>query len=384
MRGRESPVRGVAANQPRQAAGSSAGSQRCWRIIAPMSESNVTLNTSRPPGPGDTQPLKPIRKAPRWRSILLSVLGVLVLLMLGTLGGYSSGIAQRRSAQRAIISDQLIEQYEFALVDVQFGRYQAARQRLEFIIQNNPGFPGAQDELARVLVLSSVPTPEPTVEPTPTPDTRGVQALFESAKQLIAAGDWTNALSTLDQLRKQDPNLNTAQVDGMYYFALRNQGYALIQQGDLEGGIYQLTLAERFAPLDNTANGLREGARSYIRAASYFGINWSSAVAEFRNVASGWPSMWDGNMTAGQRLRIALMRYGDELWGQGEACSAWDVFQEAKSFGELEDPSGKNANQAYKQCYPATEVPATEEPTAEAPGETPSGEAPTEEPTAGP
>jgi tetratricopeptide (TPR) repeat protein len=348
-----------------------------------MSDSNVTINASGPPGTGDTQPLKAVKKTSRWRSVLFSVLGVLVLLALGILGGYSSGLAQRRSAQRAIISDQLIEQYEYALVDVQFGRYQAAKQRLEFIIQNDPSFPGAQDEYARVLVLATAPTVAPTIEPSPTPDTRGVQALFESAKQLIAAGDWANALQTLDQLRKQDPNLNTGQVDGMYYFALRNQGAALIQAGDLEGGIYQLTLAERFAPLDNTANGLREGARAYIRAASYFGISWSGAVAEFRGVASGWPSMWDGNMNAAQRLRIALMRYGDELWGSGDACGAWDLYQEAKAFGELDDPSGKNANQAYKECFPPTDIPATEEPTAEVTDEAPTEE-PTPEPTAGP
>ena len=52
-------------------------------------------------------------------------------------------------------------------------------------------------------------------------------------------------------MRKYDPNYNTSLVDGMYYFALRNYGYDLItKQGNLEGGIYQLTLAERFGPLD--------------------------------------------------------------------------------------------------------------------------------------
>ena len=98
-----------------------------------------------------------------------------------------------------------MEQYQYALVDEQFGRYEAARQRLEFIIQNDPTFPGAQDELTKVMVLSTIPTPSPTPPPTPTPDMRGVQALYDSARQLIAAGDWANAITTLDQLRKQAP-----------------------------------------------------------------------------------------------------------------------------------------------------------------------------------
>jgi tetratricopeptide (TPR) repeat protein len=308
-------------------------------------------------------------------------LGVLALLILGTLGGYASGIAQRRSARSSIISRQLMEQFQFALVDEQFGRYQAARERLEFIIENDPGFPGAQAELAKVLVLTTIETPTPTLVPTPTPDLRGIEALFASAQQLVAAGDWANAIAALDQLRKQDPNFSMSHVDGMYYFALRNHGVTLIQnQGDLEGGIYSLTLAERFAPLDHTANGLREGARAYIQATSYFGVNWQRTVDLFRSVAAGWPAMWDGSMNSNQRFKIALMRYGDELWARGQACAASEQYQEAQGIGELDEISSKSANQAYQQCFPATEEP-TPVPvatTAEVPTEPP----PTDEPPA--
>jgi tetratricopeptide (TPR) repeat protein len=342
-----------------------------------MSENNTAVSSTGTAEPGSTQPVRPAKKSSRWRSTLLAVLGILALLGLGALGGYTSGIAQRQNARRAIISSQLVEQFEFALVDIQFGRYEAAKQRLEFIIENDPRFPGAQEEYAKVLVLSTIPTPSPTPEPTATPDMRGVEALFATAQQLIAVGDWANALTALDQLRKDDPNFQTAQVDGMYYFALRNRGVSLIQEeGNLEGGIYRLTLAERFAPLDSTANGLREGARAYIQAASYFGVNWGTAVELFRSVANGWPSMWDGNMNAGQRLRLALMRYGDELWARGDGCGATEIYSEAKSFGELDDTAGRNSNQAYQQCFPATEVP-----TAAPTSETPSVELPTETPT---
>ncbi|HET6846428.1 MAG TPA: tetratricopeptide repeat protein [Anaerolineales bacterium] len=338
-----------------------------------MSDSNSTINSSPAPRVGDTQPLKPLKQAPRWRTVLLSILGVLALLAIGVLGGYGSGVAQRRSAQRQVISGQLLEQYQYALVDEQFGRYEAARQRLEFIIQNQPSFPGAQDELTKVMVLSTIPTPSPTPPPTPTPDMRGVETLYESARQLIAAGDWANAITTLDQLRKQAPALNTAQVDGMYYFALRNYGVNLIQkQGDLEGGIYQLTLAERFAPIDSTAAALREGARAYIQAASYFGINWASAVELFRSVP---PGIWDGNMTAQQRLRIALMRHAEELWAAGDACGASELFQEAQGIAELDAAAAKIANQAFQQCYPATEIP-TVAATAETPAAPPTVESP--------
>ncbi len=323
-----------------------------------MSQDNETIKSAAAVPPSSTQPLKPVKKTRRWSSILLSVLGVIVLLALGGLGGYASGIGERTAARSSVISKQLMEQYQYALVDEQFGRFDAAQERLQFIIQNDPTFPGAQQELAKVLVSLSIPTATPSPSPTPTPDLRGEEALLATAQQLIAAQDWANALSTLDQLRKRDPNFHTSQVDGMYYFGLRNYGVSLIQQkGDLEGGIYQLTLAERFAPLDNTSSQLREGARAYVTAASYFGVNWATAVELFRTVASGWPSMWDGSMTANQRFKIALMRYGDQLWAQGQACEASNQYQEAQGIGELDSVSQKNANQAHQQCYPPTEAP---------------------------
>lgn len=337
-----------------------------------MSDPINNLESPAPFKPDQTQPLKAVKKRRRWSSILLGVLGVLVLLALGGLGGYTSGISQRKSAQSAIISQQLMEQFQYTLVDEQFGRYEAAKERLQFIIQNNPDFPGAQTELAKVLVQLTIPTPTPTSPPTPTPDMRGVQSLFATAQQLIATGDWGNALTALDQLRKDAPDFNTSQIDGMYYFALRNYGVTLIQkQGDLEGGIYELTLAERFAPLDSTASGLREGARAYIQAASYFGVNWSQTVTLFRNVASGWPAMWDGSMNANQRLQLALMRYGDQLWAQGQACPASDAYSEAEGLGNLDATSAKNSNQAYQTCHPPTEEPPTQAPPPEQPTDTP-------------
>ncbi len=326
---------------------------------------------------GSTQPLKPVKKGPRWRSILISIVGVLALLALGILGGYWSGIAERQSTEAGLRTKQLTEQFQYALVDEQFGHFESAQQRLQYIIRHDPTFPGAQAELAKVLVQMSIPTSTPTPTITPTPDLRGEEAMFQTAQQLTATGDWANALAQLDQLRKQDPRYKTAQVDGMYYFALRNYGISMIQQqGNLEGGIYELTLAERFAPLDNTASALREGARAYIQASSFFGVDWRNAVAYFQQVAAGWPSLWDGTMTSNQRYHEALMRYGDQLWAQNDACGAYAQYQTAMGIADLDQTAAKNANQAFQTCYPATATP-TLEPTNAPP---PSNEPPTEGP----
>jgi hypothetical protein len=314
----------------------------------------------------DTQPIKPIKKkSSRIRSILIGIFGFILLIGLGGYGGYSSALGVRESAKVQIINQQLGQQYQFALVDIQFGRYDAAKQRLEFILQNDPTFPGALDTLTQVLVLSNKPTPTPTASAPPTVDFSGVESAFAKAQQLVAAQDWPNALSALDQVRKLDPTYNASLVDGMYYFSLRNYGVALVGQGNLEGGIYQLTLAERFGPLDNTAHILRDNARFYLNAASYWELDWKKAAEAFAQLNGSGLS--DGTMNATERYYYAAMRYGDKLFADGNYCDAYEQYKDAQTIGNLDGVASKNANQAFQQCYPPTEVP----PTAVAPVATP-------------
>lgn len=288
-----------------------------------------------------------------WRGFLLGTLALIVLVGLGGLGGYQQAIGDRMNAQSTVITQQLTEQYALALLDIDAGRYGAAQQRLEFIIQNNPTFPQASVKLAEVMVMAAIPTATSTPTLTPTPDLSGVEEIFQRAQQYINILDWPHAIESLDSLRRKDATYRTAEVDGMYYFSLRNYGYDLIiKQGNLEGGIYQLTLAERFGPLDSNANGLREGARMYILGASFWDLDWKNAVLYFSQLYAGWPSLWDGTMVASERYRIASMRYGDELFVKEEWCQASEQYQNAQLVGELDATSTKNAYQAYNRCNP--------------------------------
>jgi tetratricopeptide (TPR) repeat protein len=346
-----------------------------------------------------TQPNKPVTRSRRGRTILFSALGLIAILAIALLAGYSSGIGVRQRNESSAVMQQLGEQYQNAIIDIQFARYEIAKQRLEWIISKNPSFPGAQEKLTEVLVLSNQPTPTLTPSLTPTPDFTGAQDAFTKAQQLIAAQDWPGAITALDQMRKYDPNYQTSLVDGMYYFALRNYGYDLIiKQGNLEGGIYQLTLAERFGPLDRDTNGLREGARYYLIGASFWELNWKEAVSYFDQVYRGWSGLWDGTMTSSQRFWEASMRYGDELYGQGQFCDALAQYDNAQAIAALDEAAARNYDDAYQGCYPATptidltaittpvEVPteATTAPTEPPPATEPPTQAPTEPPTQAP
>ncbi|MCK7482091.1 MAG: hypothetical protein M0C28_36775 [Candidatus Moduliflexus flocculans] len=73
-------------------------------------------------------------KRKRGRIFLFSALGLIVLLGLGIFGGYQSGISIRKNAESSSLMERLGEQFQYALVDFEFGRYENAKQRLEFVI----------------------------------------------------------------------------------------------------------------------------------------------------------------------------------------------------------------------------------------------------------
>ena len=311
---------------------------------------------------GNTQPNKPApkeqKKSGRGLRFLLNALGFIIILSLAGLGAYQSGIKVRLDNQNTTLTQQMTEQFQLALVDIQFGKYDNARQRLEFIIAHDPTFPGAQQKLTELLVMMNVPTPTATVPPTTTPDSSGAEAAFAQAKQLVNVQDWPSALGALDSLRKLDPAYQASQVDGMYFFVLRNYGYDLItKQGNLEGGIYQFTLAERFGTLDNTAVGLREGARYYLLGASFWDLDWEQAVYYFTQVYSGWPSLWDGTLTAADRFRLASMNYGDQLFSQKRYCDAFTQYDNASKLGTMDEGTDARFQEAKLNCYPPTLTP---------------------------
>jgi tetratricopeptide (TPR) repeat protein len=297
----------------------------------------------------DTQPhatASPAKRPSYW----IAVLGFILLLGLGILGGYQSGLNQRRDTQATVVFQQLNEQYQLGVQALNEERYEVALQHFQFVIEHDPSYPGVQDKLTEVLVKMSVsPTPTPTLTPTltPTPDLRGAEEIFARAKQLLDAQDWDGAISNLDSLRKSNSTYRAAEVDGMYYIALRNRGVGkiippsqLCSDINLEGGLYDLTLAERFGPLDSYSEALRTWSRMYITGASFWELDWFQAMNYFSQIYPNLPNLMDAScMTATERYRYAAIQYIDRLWMSGDFCAAQHMYDDVF----LNVPSEKNA-----------------------------------------
>jgi tetratricopeptide (TPR) repeat protein len=321
------------------------------------------INDTQPHGTNDTQLNvidAPLKRPSRW----IVVLGFVLLLGLGILGGYQSGLSQRRAAQSTVVFQQLDEQYQLGIQAMNENRYEIALQHFQFVIEHDPSYLGVQEKLTEVLVKLSI-TPSPTASPTPaytpTPDLRGVEEIFAHTRQLLDAQDWDGAISNLDSLRKSDPTYRAAEVDGMYYIALRMRGYEkiippsqLCSDINLEGGIYDLTLAERFGPLDSNAESLRTWSRYYINGASFWELDWYQAMNYFAQIYPNLPNLMDSScMTATERYRYATLKYIDRLWMiEGDFCAAQRMYDEIF----LNVPSDKNAisyptaTQVYDYC----------------------------------
>jgi tetratricopeptide (TPR) repeat protein len=300
--------------------------------------------------PGSTQPeIAPAarKKFPGW----LVALVLIILIVVGILGGYASGMGKRYSAQDTLVNGQYQEQFQLGVQAVNAGQYQVAKQHFEYIIKNYPDYPGVKsaytDLLLHMMITPTVvPSPTPTI--TPTPDTRSIDQIYADVTGLISAADanlcgrnWDDIITKLDSIRKDDPTYHAANVDGMYYMALRNRGVCKIYPQssepnascaslniNLEGGIYDLTQAERFGPLDSTAASLRTWARLYITGASFWDQDWTQAINYFGQVMANYPNLSDSSCTsASERFRQASLGYAQQLMDRGDYCGAEKQFE---------------------------------------------------------
>ena len=332
----------------------------------------------------------------RWL-LILSLVSLLVIAAASAFGGYMSGINQRTGLEAAQVAQEVKQQFDLGVQDLQAKRYEVARQRFEYVIRLDPGYPGVTEKLAEVLLelnTTATPTSVPTPTLTPTPDTRSADELFSQAQTLMADEKWSEAIDALLKLRKDEPGYQPVKVDSMLYVSLRNRGvHRILNEADLEGGTYDLALAERFGPLDVEASNMRTWADLYVTGASFWGLDWAQSAYYFGQLLQVAPNLRDSsNLTATERFRVATIKYADTLAENGDWCQAQEQYDLAFNYGTdpAVEPTAQKVARECEQMNEPEQKP-TEEPPAEitatpsegypAPQETPSPQATTPEAT---
>ena len=336
-----------------------------------MSSENIeeTIPTRPDPSaPSENEPA--IEEAPqkKVRKIFIIIPGIILILVFAGIGGWMGFVSGQNAKDQSQLSQRAVDaatQFQLAQQDQAAGRLEVAQQRLEYVISLDPNFPGATEKLTEIVFsiqASAVPTAVPTPTLTPTPDTRGEQEMFAQIVQFLDDSKWSNAIDTIGAIRKKNLGYRTVDVDGLYYIALRGLGVTKIGSGDLEGGIYALTLAERFGPLDNFAAGYRTWARYYLNGASFWKVDWLKVINYFTDLAAAMPNMRDATgVTASERFRVALYEYAGQIF-KDDPCKARDYYKQSLAIGK--DPTVVPlATDAQNRCAPPTDTPAPVVPT---------------------
>ena len=301
-----------------------------------------------------TQPTPPSSSRSPWRILRWFVLLVVTAVLLATLVGYSSGQSQRRSQLAGSLARAADEQFQLGVQDLAAGRYELARQRFEYVIQQDPSYPNAAQRLAEALV--GLDEPLATFPPlaTPTPNLAPVEDLYTQAVAAHQNEDWDVVIDTLLALRAKDASYRAVEVDGMLYSALRNRGLRRIKsEALLEEGMYDMSLAERFAPLDSEAEEYRGWARLYLLANSFFGVDWAEAVYYFAQVYVAAPYITNDVYL---KYAVASNRYGDQLILADDPCAAEEQYYQSLLAWENSDLI-PTATEAHHRCDKANAPP---------------------------
>ena len=273
-----------------------------------------------------------------------AVLFVFLALAFGVWSGYTRGVNRRLNAQKDNLLTVAAQQLTLAYDDLENNQLDTARQRIEYILKIYPDFPGAQDMLVDIQMKMGLPTQAPpnqalpptetAIGPTPTPDIRGAEELFTSAKTLVSEQKWAEALVAITSLREKYYDYKTAAVDGFYYVSLRNDGIIKIYNGKLEQGIWELSEAAQIGALDNQAAGAITVANMYVTGASYWDNNWPEAIRIFNELRQAYPNLTDATgMSTTERYRIALYKQGALFAAQNDFCSALNYYQQSLAVG---------------------------------------------------
>jgi tetratricopeptide (TPR) repeat protein len=309
-----------------------------------------------------------------WRRVRRFLLLIPALALVAGVAGYFGGVEERDATRQAAVTAIAQAQYDQGLADLAAGRYSMARQRFEYVIRLDPGFPGAADRLVEALVNLDVPTTSAGPTATPTPNLAPVQELFTQAQAAFAEGNWTRTIETLLALRAKDPAFRAVEVDGLMYASLRSRGLDLIRtEWQLEPGLYDLSRAERFGPLDKDASDWQTSARYYLQANSYMGLRWGLSTDLFLDICVP-AGLWDSC----NKTTLAAQRSAEQLTAMADAdpCGIQAEFEQwgwpldLPILQPVYDVVGAAAEECIRRNPPPTptpEVTPTETPTSTPP-----------------
>ncbi|MFP4394450.1 MAG: hypothetical protein ACLFTI_04220, partial [Anaerolineales bacterium] len=304
-----------------------------------------------PPPPADEVPAPPDPAAPRkrrslWRYLLFALLGLLIFtatLAASTYAGLYYGERDRVERREQIKQDH----YTAGVTALNEGRYERAAAEFQYVLQLDEDHTLAQQGLSEARTRLDV-------QPTPTSEAAQslAEQLLEQAQADYEADEWAAAASTLTQLRALDATYEQEQVEKLLFTSLYSASMKLLEEDQLEAGIFYLDQAVALRPLDAEAVHQRNLAARYLEALGYWGVDWEQCITKFEALYSANPAYRD----VYERLYRAYVAYADYWMEQGEMCPAERNYAHALRL--YADPTvDQKRDQAAQGCLIATPTP---------------------------
>ncbi len=327
----------------------------CGMTLPPENESAAPRQepkASQSPQPTsqaqDAQPTTPPPPKRRsfWRYLLFAMLGILIFvatLVASAYAGLYYGEQDRVEKREQITQDH----YTAGVTALNEGRYERAAAEFQYVLQLDEDHALAQQGLSEARTRLEV-------KPTPTSEAAQSMAeqLIEQARADYEADEWAAAASTLTQLRALDPTYEQEQVEELLFTSLYSASMKLLEEDQLEAGIFYLDQAVALRPLDAEAVQQRNLAARYLEALGYWGVDWEQCIAKFEALYSTNPGYRD----VYERLYRAYVAYADYWMEQGEMCPAERNYAHALRL--YADPAvDQKRAQAAQGCLIATPTP---------------------------
>ena len=299
----------------------------------------------------------------RW---ILPSLVLMVVISFGILAmalqGFYDGSAERDRSSR----HQAEIHYNRGLIYFEWGQYQLAEAEFKEAVRLVPSYGEAESRLRLAQIKQTVtpsPTPAPSATPTltpaaptPTPEVVIVpvtQVLFEESVAHYEEDEWAQAISKLEQLRKEDATYRAQEVIDMLVQSHRNYGLELETQDMLEEAILHYDSALYLRRRDPELEERRRRADLYVKALGVWQVDWERAIVNLTALYALAPDYKD----AAERLYQAATIYGHVQIKQERYCAAAELFELALDIRDDDDEIARLEDDARHICRVSPPVP---------------------------
>ena len=289
-----------------------------------------------------------------WGWALIALIGLVLSALVvsaSAFAGWNAGIGVARENATLTSEAEFQEQCERIGSDIDAGKGQLVKTRIDFLLKQTPMPPCLTDQLPRATALVVSKEPSPTLAPiatrvvtaTPQP-TAAIQAtatvaaepafeydldgLLAEAQNDVALQNYQRAIDTLDAIIAIDEDYQRDQIRSMYFAALKAEAHILFRSGRLSEAIIMTGRAEAYGDIAEL-NYERFIASLYLDGLRLKAANPGESVRNFSSIVyeNGLGNYMSGKVIG--ELQEAHRNYGDAFAYQGDHCRARDQYEAA-------------------------------------------------------